>query len=200
MDPELFRRMQDAALRFKSGESDVEEIMTPNGLARLVRDPSSPPGFRIDFVGGGARHSVSVQEYPASRTRSPGYPAPLPFLADCAATVNTVDQSVTWRDPADPDRAVERITRECTADGWTPVESLLAAGDTDGPASVFHKDGVERTLRLVQVEGNWRVVLRERNLIGTAGKDGVLRAIDRDSPARPFGSAITTPENVDVLP
>ncbi|MSR19766.1 MAG: hypothetical protein EXR91_02130 [Gemmatimonadetes bacterium] len=165
MDPDLFRRMQEAALRFKSGESDVEEIMTPNGLARLVRDPSSPPGFRIDFVGGGARHSVSVQEYPASPTRSPGYPAPLPFLANCVAIVDTAKQSVTWYDPAEPDRAVERVTRECTADGWTRVESGLAAGDTDGSAWVFHKGGVERTLRLVRDAGDSRILLREKRLV-----------------------------------
>ena len=160
MDPDLFRRMQEAALRFKSGESDVEEIMTPNGLARLVRDPSSPPGFRIDFVGGGARHSVSVQEYPASPTRSPGYPAPLPFLANCVTIVDTARQSVTWYDAAEPDRAVEQVTRECTADGWTQVESGLAGGDTGGSTWVFHKDGVERSLRLVREGGQTQLVMR----------------------------------------
>jgi hypothetical protein len=160
MDPDLFRRMQEAALRFRSGESDVEEIMTPNGLARLVRDPSSPPGFRIDFVGGGARHSVPVQEYPPSAGRAPGYPAPLPFLANCATTVNTLDQTVTWHDPAEPDQAVEHVTRECTSDGWTPVGA--AALEHGGPAWVFTKDGVERTLSLTHEDGRPRLAMRER--------------------------------------
>jgi hypothetical protein len=164
MDPDLFRRMQEAALRFKSGESDVEEIMTPNGLARLVRDPSSPPGFRIDFVGGGARHSVSMQEYPATTSRPPGYPAPLPFLANCVATVDTVQQSVTWYDPADPNEAVAHIAQECVFDGWTEGESVQAAGDTGRSVWVFTKDGVERRLRLVREGEEWRLVLRERRL------------------------------------
>ena len=37
-----------------------------------------------------------------------------------------------------------------------------------------------------------------RNLIATAGKDGMLRVVDRDSKARLFETAITTRENVDV--
>lgn len=164
MDPDLFRRMQEAALRFKSGESDVEEIMTPNGLARLVRDPSSPPGFRIDFVGGGARHSVSIQEYPATATRPPGYPAPLPFLANCVAIIDTVKQSVTWYDLVDHERAVEHITRECTAEGWTQVESATPTGADERPYWVFAKDGVERSLRLTEDDGRTRLTMRERRL------------------------------------
>ena len=156
--------MQEAALRFRSGESDVEEIMTPNGLARLVRDPSSPPGFRIDFVGGGARHSVPVQEYPPSPGRAPGYPAPLPFLANCATTVNTLDQTVTWHDPAEPDQAVEHVTRECTSDGWTQVESATPTGADEGLYRVFAKDGVERRLRLTEDDGRTRLVMGERRL------------------------------------
>jgi len=38
----------------------------------------------------------------------------------------------------------------------------------------------------------------ERNLIATAGKDGILRVIDRDSKARLFESELTTLENVDA--
>ncbi|SVD86732.1 uncharacterized protein METZ01_LOCUS439586, partial [marine metagenome] len=61
MDPELFQRMQEAARRFREGESDFEEILTPAGPARLIRDDSDPRGFKIDFVGDGAQRSVSVQ-------------------------------------------------------------------------------------------------------------------------------------------
>src|SRR5688572_26569931 len=106
MDQALFQRMQEAALRFRSGESDIEEIETPNGLARRgthakrgSRDPTNPLGFRIDFVGDAARRSVPIQEYPPSPVRLPGYPAPLPFLPNCAASVSSLDQSVTWNDP-----------------------------------------------------------------------------------------------------
>ncbi len=161
MDPELFRRMQEAALRFKSGESDFEEIMTPNGPAHLVRDPGNSLGFRIDFVGAGARHSVSLQEYPAAPRRSPGYPAPLPFLANCVAIVDTARQSVTWYDVAEPERAVEQIVRECTSEGWTQAEPAATAAPGREPAWVFTKDGVERTLRLEGDGAELRLVLRE---------------------------------------
>lgn len=155
MDQDLFRRMQEAALRFRSGESDMEEIMTPNGPARLIRDASNPLGFRIDFVGGGSRHSVSVQEYPAALGRPHGYPAPLPFLANCAATVNTLDQAVTWHAPAEPAQAFESVSDQCVADGWARV--------ADGAASrVFAKDDVQRILRLIEDDGPARVVLEER--------------------------------------
>jgi hypothetical protein len=116
MDPELFKRMQEAALRFRSGESDVEEIMTPNGLARLVRDPTNQLGFRIDFVGEGAKHSVAIQNYPPSRTRPHGYPAPLPFLPNCRATVDTLDQSVSWTIPTT--RSARWRNRVWTTAGW----------------------------------------------------------------------------------
>src|SRR5687768_13693 len=113
MDPALFKKMQEAALRFRSGQSDYEEIMTPNGMARLVRDPTNDLGFRIDFVGEGARHSVAIQSYPPSTTRPPGYPAPLPFLSDCASTVDTLEQSVSWPDPLDPEKAFQMVRAAC---------------------------------------------------------------------------------------
>jgi hypothetical protein len=159
LDPDLFRRMQEAALRFRSGESDFEEIMTPNGPAHLVRDPTNPLGFRIDFVGGASRRSVSVQEYPASLLRPHGYPAPLPFLAGCAATVNTLDQAVTWLDPADPENAVAEISRQCTEDGWAAADARSSDGAHVG---TFTKDGVVRTLRLDRDRGAVRVSLTER--------------------------------------
>lgn len=157
MDQDLFRRMQEAALRFRSGESDMEEIMTPNGPARLVRDATNPLGFRIDFVGGGARHSVSVQEYPAAPGRPHGYPAPLPFLENCAATVNTLDQAVTWYRPADPTQAFESVSHQCVADGWTRLAD-------EGTSRVFRKEDVERIVRLADDQGQTRVVLEERRL------------------------------------
>lgn len=164
MDQDLFRRMQEAALRFRSGESDMEEIMTPNGPARLVRDATNPLGFRIDFVGGGARHSVSVQEYPASPGRPHGYPAPLPFLENCAATVNTLDQAVTWNDPADPERAFEHVSDQCIGDDWVRSETEPSPVNDDGMARVFVKEDVERTLRLLREDGQVRLELRERRL------------------------------------
>ena len=109
MDPELFQRMQAAAARFRSGETDVEEIMTPNGIARLVRDPTNSLGFRIDFVGEGAKEAVPMQQYPAAPRRPHGYPAPLPLLPDRACTVDTTTQSVRWLDLADPESAFERL-------------------------------------------------------------------------------------------
>jgi hypothetical protein len=161
MDQALFKRMQEAALRFRSGESDREEIMTPNGLALLVRDASDPRGFRIDFVDDGARHSVSLQQYPAMPTRPPGYPAPLPFLEDCASTVDTLDQSVTWRDPSEPERAFERLCREIADDGWMALGPVSDARDPDGASRSFEKEGVVRTLQL-ETDGVPRLVLRER--------------------------------------
>jgi hypothetical protein len=158
MDPELFKRMQEAALRFRSGESDVEEIMTPNGIARLVRDPTNQLGFRIDFVGEGAKHSVAVQHYPPSRTRPHGYPAPLPFLENCRATIDTLDQSVSWPEPDDPDGAFRRVAQACLDDGW-------AERAASGPHErVFEKDDTERRLLRSDDPREPSLILRERRL------------------------------------
>ena len=164
MDEELFKRMQEAALRFKSGESDFEEIMTPAGPAHLVRDESDPRGFRIDFVGDGSRVVVPVQEYPAAPTRPPGYPAPLPFLESCPAVVDTTDQSVTWPDPPDPRGALDRLARASAEDGWTPVGPRDAADDAGEPRRVLVKDGVERALVLTSRDGRLQIVMRERRV------------------------------------
>jgi hypothetical protein len=158
MDPELFKRMQEAALRFRSGESDVEEIMTPNGLARLVRDPTNQLGFRIDFVGEGAKHSVAIQNYPPSPKRPHGYPAPLPFLENCRSTIDTLDQSVSWPEPDDPEDAFGRVAQACLDDGWTERPA-------SGPHErVFEKDGAERRLRLSHDPREPSLALRERRL------------------------------------
>jgi hypothetical protein len=154
-EPDLFRRMQEAALRFRSGESDREEIMTPNGPAVLIRDPTNALGFRIDFVGGGASHSVSEQTYPAAR-RPHGWPAPLPFLANCRATINTLDQAVTWHDVAEIDACVASVRDQCVADGW-----LREPEADDGPASyAFTKEGVRRVLTVSRDDGT--LTLHER--------------------------------------
>jgi hypothetical protein len=158
MDPALFERMQEAALRFRSGESDYEEIMTPNGIARLVRDPTNDLGFRIDFVGESARHSVAIQSYPPSATRPPGYPAPLPFLTNCRSTVDTLDQSVSWPEPSDPKEAYGLVARACLEDGWTELPSA------EEEVRLFEKEGVERRLRLSHDPREPSVVLRERRL------------------------------------
>lgn len=162
MDEDLFRRMQEAALRFRSGESDFEEIMTPAGPARLVRDRNDPRGFRIDFVGDGARRIVPVQEYPPAPTRPPGYPAPLPFVAGCRAIVNTVDQSVSWPDPPDIEQAVEHLVREGLDDGWTRLEDAPRAHTEGDLLCVLGKDGVERTLALESEGERSRLVMQER--------------------------------------
>ena len=154
MDPELFQRMQEAAARFNSGESDFEEIMTPAGPAHLVRDANDPRGFTLDFVGEGSRHSVPVQEYPPMAGRPAGYPAPLPFLPDCKAIVNTLDQSVTFVDPADPEAAIDRLLREMVDDGWTILEG--AEGDAR-----LEKEGTERTLSMNADFGLPRLVVQE---------------------------------------
>lgn len=164
MDPTLFERMQQAALRFRSGESDREEIVTPNGLAVLQRDPSDPRGFRIDFVGDGARRRVPLQEYPALPNRPPGYPAPLPFLAGCRSTVDTFDQTVTWHELPAPEAAFEDLAAQIAADGWLPA-ARPPSGSTEGHASrerSFVKEGGERTLTLEVEAGFARIVLRER--------------------------------------
>jgi hypothetical protein len=131
--------------------------MTPNGIARLVRDPTNELGFRIDFVGEGARHSVAIQNYPPSPTRPPGYPAPLPFLPDTAATVDTLDQTVAWPDPRDPEGAFERVAQACVDDGWTSV----AASTRE---AMFEKEGSERRLRRSDDPREPTLVLRERRL------------------------------------
>ena len=162
MDQELFQRMQEAALRFRSGESDFEEIMTPAGPAHLVRDRNDPRGFRLDFVGNGARHQVPVQEYPAAASRPPGYPAPLPFLAGCRTIVNTLDQSVSWPAPPDVEDAVAHLVQESLDDGWRRVHRLPTAGQRDDVRCVLAKDGAERTL-LVEAEGEEpRIVMQEK--------------------------------------
>jgi hypothetical protein len=157
MDPALFQKMQEAALRFRSGQTDVEEIMTPNGLARLVRDPTNELGFRIDFVGEGAKHSVAIQHYPPSTTRPPGYPAPMPFLANCRSTIDTLDQTVSWPEPPDPEEAFRRVAGACVEDGWAEVAS-------SGAEAVFEKDGAERRLRVSHDPREPSLVLRERRL------------------------------------
>ena len=157
MDPALLQKMQEAALRFRSGETDVEEIMTPNGIARLVRDPTNELGFRIDFVGEGAKHSVAIQHYPPSPTRPPGYPAPMPFLANCRSTIDTLDRTVSWPEPSDPAEAFRTVSQACREDGWTEV------GSSPGEA-VFEKDGVERRLSVSDDPREPSLVLRERRL------------------------------------
>jgi len=165
MDADLFRRMQEAAARFKSGASDFEEILTPAGPAHLVRDNDDPRGFRIDFVGEGARHQVSEQHYPPSRARPPGYPAPLPFLEDVHAIVRADDHSITWVDAPAPDSLFERLAREMVEEGWKVV-AAVDPRDTrtgaDGVTRVLEKDGVRRDLRLEYGEGEPRLLLRER--------------------------------------
>lgn len=163
MDPDLFRRMQEAAARFKSGESDFEEILTPAGPAHLVRDASDPRGFRIDFVGEGARHSVPEQRYPPSSTRPAGYPAPLPFLEDVPSIVSAADGSVTWVDPPAPEHLLERLVREMVGEGWE-VAAPGHAGEeaTFGATRVLEKDGVRRDLVLDCRDRGARLVLRER--------------------------------------
>lgn len=164
MDPALFQRMQDAARRFRAGESDREEIMTPNGLAVLERDPTDPRGFRIDFVGDGAKHSVSLQEYPALPARPPGYPAPFPFLPGVRCAIDTLDQTVTWRDLEGADAAFEHVCRQMEEDGWTAHAPAAGARrlPMKGPRTrSFAKDGVVRTLVLVTDDGPARLVLRE---------------------------------------
>lgn len=166
MDEELFQRMQEAAARFKSGESDFEEIMTPVGPAHLVRDANDPRGFRIDFVGASAKHTVPVQRYPASPGRPPGYPAPLPFLAGCASTVDTLDQSVTWINPPGGEAAFERVLAEMTDDGWEPIDSDAEA-DAEGLRRVLEKEDAERTLTYSAEGETTRLVLVERQAAPT---------------------------------
>ena len=161
MDPELFQRMQEAARRFREGESDFEEILTPAGPARLIRDDSDPRGFKIDFVGDGAQRSVSVQNYPAAPTRPPGYPAPLPFLAGCAATVDTHDQSVTWTDPSTPEKSFEQVVRESLDDGWVSL-GTDSIDESDLLCQLLEKDGVERIVRLKSLHGHFELVVQER--------------------------------------
>jgi hypothetical protein len=162
MDEELFRRMQEAALRFRSGESDFEEIMTPAGPARLVRDRNDPRGFRLDFAGDGARRSVPVQEYPAATSRPPGYPAPLPFLEGCRAIVNTLDQSVSWPDPPDLEHAVEHLVRESHDDGWARIDSDTRVDQVGELLCTLEKEGVVRTLVLDGEAERPRLVMQER--------------------------------------
>lgn len=158
MDPELFQRMQEAAARFKSGESDFEEIMTPAGPARLVRDASDPRGFRLDFVGDGSKHTVPVQEYPPAPSRPPGYPAPLPFLPDCPAVVNTVDQSVSFLDLADVGASFERLLDEMVEEGWEVVGESAASGE---PTRRLEREGTTRILLVSSDFGAPRLVVRE---------------------------------------
>jgi hypothetical protein len=169
MDCSLFQRMQEAARRFGSGESDREEIMTPNGLAVLQRDPSDPRGFRIDFVGEGARRSVALQVYPALPSRPPGYPAPLPFLAHCRSTVDTLDRTVTWHEPPAPEAAFDNLAAQILADGWAPADGTPAAstGAASSPGArrrSFRKEGGVRTLALELEDGLARIVLREHRV------------------------------------
>ncbi|MCH2460302.1 MAG: hypothetical protein MK239_04560 [Gemmatimonadetes bacterium] len=168
MDPELFQRMQEAARRFREGESDFEEIMTPAGPAHLIRDDSDPRGFKIDFVGDGARRSVSVQNYPAAPTRPPGYPAPLPFLAGCAATVDTLDQSVTWTNPSSPEKSFEQVVLDSLDDGWVRLGADSTSTDeSDLHCQALEKEGVERIVRLQSSEEGFQLVVQERR----AGSD-----------------------------
>lgn len=162
MDQELFQRMQEAALRFRSGESDYEEIVTPAGPARLVRDRNDPRGFRIDFVGDGAKRVIPVQEYPAAAARPPGYPAPLPFLSGCSAIVNTLDQSVSWPDPPDVEHAVARLVEDSLDDGWERVEPAIAKDVQGDLLCLLEKDGVMRTLVLDAQGERPRLVMQER--------------------------------------
>lgn len=159
MDPELFQRMQEAAARFNAGVSDFEEIMTPAGPAHLVRDANDPRGFRLDFVGEGSKHTVPVQEYPPAPGRPPGYPAPLPFLQGCKTIVNTIEQSVTFVDPADLQASFHVLLDQMTDDGW----AVIAEGDeSDDPTRVLEKEGTIRTLFVNDEFGAPRLVVKEQ--------------------------------------
>lgn len=162
MDEELFQRMQEAAARFRSGESDFEEISTPAGPAHLVRDASDPRGFRLDFVGEGSKHTVPVQEYPAASSRPPGYPAPLPFVPDCKAIVNTLDQSVTFVDPTDLEGALTLVASELLDDGWVLAEGASEGGEERH----FERDGTTRSLTVNADFGLPRLVVREQRSPG----------------------------------
>lgn len=161
MDQDLFQRMQEAAARFNAGESDFEEIMTPAGPAHLVRDSNDPRGFRLDFVGDGSQHTVPVQEYPPASSRPMGYPAPLPFLKGCRSIVNTVEQSVTFLDPADVEASFHVLLDQMVADGW----AIIAEGDDpEDPTRVLDKEGTIRTLFVNTEFGAPRLVVREQRL------------------------------------
>lgn len=170
MDDDFAKRMQAAALRFRAGESDVEEIESPNGLIRLVRDPDAPQGFRIEAEADGESISMSLRAFPPAPIRPEDYPPDLPFLADCAAMVNGTANTVSWMNPADPGTSFERLAEAIIEGGWEKVEiSPVIAGSGDRRQAEFRmpgKDGMpakERTLMLNVRDGHAHLVLMERH-------------------------------------
>ncbi len=167
MDDDFQQRMQAAALRFRAGESEVEEIESPNGLIRLVRDPDAPQGFRIEAEADGESISMSLRAFPPTPTRPEDYPPDLPFLPDCAAMVNGTANTVSWMNPADPGTSFERLAETTIESGWEEVGiSPVIAGSVDRRQAEFRMAGKERTLMLNVRDGHAHLVLMERHPSG----------------------------------
>lgn len=165
MDGDFKKRVLEAVARFRAGESDVEEIESPSGLIRLVRDAEAPDGFRVEAEGQGGPISVDVRFFPAAPVRPEGYPSDLPFLEDCAAMVNRTDGSVSWMDPYAPEAAFERLVQQSVDSGWQQLElHPVIAGSGGRQQAELKMAGKERTVMLLVREGHARLALMNRTV------------------------------------
>ena len=165
MDEEFQKRIQQASARFRSGESDIEEVESPAGLLRLVRDPDHPEGFRVEAETEGAPVSISFRAFQPSAARPDDYPPDVPFLEHCAVMVNQTINTVTWMDPSEPEDSFERACRECINSGWEDIElHPVIAGSGGQRQAEFKRKGRERTLLLNVRDGHASLALMDRQL------------------------------------
>jgi len=163
MDEDFVKRVQEATPRFRAGESDVEEVESPSGLIRLVRDSDAPNGFRLEAQGERGPIPVGMRFFAAAHTRPEGYPSDLPFLEACAAMVNAAARSVSWMEPAEPEAAFARLVQESVASGWQQLELhpvIVGAGGQQ--QAEFKMPGKERTIMLLVRDGHARLTLMDR--------------------------------------
>jgi hypothetical protein len=73
---------------------------------------------------------VSAATWEATPRRPEGYPAEIPFLADCVATMLTVRGSTTMEWDGIAPRSVEALARELVDSGW--VETTLPDSSMPG--------------------------------------------------------------------
>ena len=128
LDPEKMAAMEkikDASLRLRSGESDSEEIVLPDGeTVQLSREDDVPGAFTMrSSKGGPAMRSVPFEP---SAARPQHYPENLPFLPECAVALMEMGEgmarTLTWFNPSDPEGRLGELSAQLTFAGWEAGE------------------------------------------------------------------------------
>jgi hypothetical protein len=151
------QRVQEATNRIRSGESEAEEVVLPNGgVFRIFREEG--PSGRVVVEAEREGTILRSLPFPAAEERTPGYPEDLPFLSGSPSTLTEAGEgrarTMVWPTPSDPDRQFEDARRQLAELGWE--EAATSEKDTEfgGVQSVdFMKAGAQRSLFLNRVGG-----------------------------------------------